>query len=386
MKINRLNLAAASIAALLTLAPALPLHADAARTLQLAPHHARDLTAEKLSGQDVKGVDGKTLGTIKDFAIAADGSPVYALVSAGGVFGMGDKLRLIPTNALQPDVARGRNGFHVQLDQTRWNQMLTVDGRSMDSGAYRFSREQHDQLSAHFAGTNYRPIAIRGDGTSLVRASTLRGKDVRSGAEEVGEIEGVVIDLNSSSASVLLETEDEFAGSEQTVLIPFNKLALNAPKAEFIPVSLTRDDFVRLQTENVRLQNNTARVQHVQDEPRPATYAASASDEAPQPRKPAVISNPNYDARNTHQDLTPTGRANTRQDPEELLEIGARSVRDLLKAEPAFANARIDVKPQHGHLVLTGTVNSQQLRDRIYATAKGATGFPVLNNITVDLD
>ena len=383
MKTKRLALTAAAIAALLTITPALT-HASPGRdTVQIAPENARNLTADKLAGQDLKGLDGKSLGTIKDFAIATpEGSPVYAIVSAGGTLGMGDKLRLVPTNALIPDVARGRNGFNVQLDQAGWNQIATIEPQSLDSGSYPFTREQHEQLTMHFRGAEHRGASIRG-GATLIRASALRGKDVRAGAEEVGEIEGVVIDLNASSASVLLETDDDFSGTNQDVVVPFNKFTLNAPKAEFIPVSLTRNDFAQLPARDVQ---TAARVQ---TEPRLTANMTSAPADMPQPRKPAVISNSaNYNsaAANVNNDLAPTGRADARQDPQELLEIGARSVRDLLRAEPAFADSRIDAKAQHGHIVLTGAVSSEQLRQRIFATAKGATGFPVLNNIPVDLD
>jgi len=52
--------------------------------------------AKKIIGQDVKGTDGSKIGDIKDLAIDLHNNKVaYAIVSTGGVLGVGDKLHAV---------------------------------------------------------------------------------------------------------------------------------------------------------------------------------------------------------------------------------------------------------------------------------------------------
>jgi sporulation protein YlmC with PRC-barrel domain len=57
--------------------------------------------ASKITGAKVKNTTGDSLGDIKDLVIdPSNGQVVYAVVSFGGVMGMGDKLFAIPWRAL----------------------------------------------------------------------------------------------------------------------------------------------------------------------------------------------------------------------------------------------------------------------------------------------
>ena len=57
--------------------------------------------ASKITGAKVKNTTGESLGDIKDLVIdPANGQVVYAVVSFGGLMGMGDKLFAIPWRAL----------------------------------------------------------------------------------------------------------------------------------------------------------------------------------------------------------------------------------------------------------------------------------------------
>jgi len=57
--------------------------------------------AKKLIGQDVKGTDGEKIGDVKDLAIDLHNNKVaYAIVSTGGVLGMGDKLHAVSFDRL----------------------------------------------------------------------------------------------------------------------------------------------------------------------------------------------------------------------------------------------------------------------------------------------
>lgn len=62
------------------------------------------MSSSSLEGEDVRNQEGEDLGNIKDFVIDCDsGKVAYAVLSYGGVLGMGDKLFAVPMNALQLD-------------------------------------------------------------------------------------------------------------------------------------------------------------------------------------------------------------------------------------------------------------------------------------------
>jgi len=70
--------------------------------------HARDkrgvLKASELLGMKVQGIDGKSLGSIKDLVIdPEDGDIEYAVLDFGGFAGIGDKYFAVPWEALKLD-------------------------------------------------------------------------------------------------------------------------------------------------------------------------------------------------------------------------------------------------------------------------------------------
>ena len=65
--------------------------------------------ADTLLGNDVYNRDGEDLGDIKEFMIdMRTGKVAYAVLSFGGILGMGDKLFAVPWAALTLDTANKR--------------------------------------------------------------------------------------------------------------------------------------------------------------------------------------------------------------------------------------------------------------------------------------
>ena len=65
--------------------------------------------ANTLLGNDVNNKDGEDLGDIKEFMIdMASGKVAYAVLSYGGVLGLGDKLFAVPWPALKLDTVNKR--------------------------------------------------------------------------------------------------------------------------------------------------------------------------------------------------------------------------------------------------------------------------------------
>ena len=70
--------------------------------------------ADTLLGNDVYNRDGEDLGDIKEFMIdMASGKIAYAVLSYGGVMGLGDTLFAVPWAALQLDTVNKRFTLNV---------------------------------------------------------------------------------------------------------------------------------------------------------------------------------------------------------------------------------------------------------------------------------
>lgn len=62
------------------------------------------LSASSLKGNKVRNPQGENLGTIEDFMLdTSTGEVSYAVLSFGGVMGIGDKLFAVPLQALRTD-------------------------------------------------------------------------------------------------------------------------------------------------------------------------------------------------------------------------------------------------------------------------------------------
>ena len=66
--------------------------------------HPRVLSANSIIGNKVVNTEGEQLGNIKDLMVDLDDSQIaYAVLSFGGLLGLGDKLFAIPLDALTID-------------------------------------------------------------------------------------------------------------------------------------------------------------------------------------------------------------------------------------------------------------------------------------------
>ncbi|MEH0167563.1 PRC-barrel domain-containing protein [Paucibacter sp. JuS9] len=73
--------------------------------------------ANTLLGNDVHNKDGESLGDIKEFMVdMASGKVAYAVLSFGGVLGLGDKLFAVPWAALALDTTNKRFTLNVPKD------------------------------------------------------------------------------------------------------------------------------------------------------------------------------------------------------------------------------------------------------------------------------
>lgn len=76
------------------------------------------ISSEKVDGTAVYNRDGERLGTIHHFMVGKrDGRVRYAVMSFGGLFGMGERFHPLPWDVLTYDTDKG--GYAVDLDKDR---------------------------------------------------------------------------------------------------------------------------------------------------------------------------------------------------------------------------------------------------------------------------
>ena len=76
------------------------------------------ISSEKVDGTVVYNPEGERLGTIHHFMVGKrDGRVRYAVLSFGGLFGMGERFHPLPWDVLTYDTDKG--GYVVDLDKDR---------------------------------------------------------------------------------------------------------------------------------------------------------------------------------------------------------------------------------------------------------------------------
>ena len=102
------------------------------------------MAADTLEGDNVVNLDGKDLGTIQDIMIDVQrGRVAYAVMSCGGLLGVGDKLFAIPWSALTLDA--DRKCFVLDADPERFKKAPGFDKDHWPSMAdNRWANQVHD--------------------------------------------------------------------------------------------------------------------------------------------------------------------------------------------------------------------------------------------------
>lgn len=76
------------------------------------------IASDKVEGTNVYNRDGEKLGSVKNFMVGKRSGRVdYAVMSFGGLFGMGERYYPLPWDTLDYDTDRG--GYVVDIDKQR---------------------------------------------------------------------------------------------------------------------------------------------------------------------------------------------------------------------------------------------------------------------------
>lgn len=434
-------------------------------------------TMKDFVGQKIQGADRQELGTIKDFMIdTKTGKIAYAVVASGGH----ETLRLVQQSSLRPN-ANGE-GFTAQLDKASFDALETIDQQRLDSDRVARISPQSQQISdATTAGTTPPPPPIGStpapvvtaqsasagttdgtvasattppvevtaapstssqksgetpDVTHLSRATTLTGKTVKAGNEELGRIEQLAFDLSQGTAMAVLEAKGESGGGAATFHVPLSALQFPPEDGETVTTTLTRAALSQAQAGGATAATTSSRTGAATDEVltptgRPSANSATgasavstssgategrsitatgvdidrsrsgpgidasapvsapaeggkAKTETPTPpRSTAGNIDRTSPAATTEGSLPPTGRGEG--NPHAQTGAAASAIRAALEKDPALSGNAIEVKEAGRKVMLRGTVATEQLKDQVESVAKtAAAGAEIDNKIKVD--
>lgn len=116
------------------------------RDKSVETNETHDLIAsDKVEGTAVYNRDGEKLGTIKNFMVGKrSGQVEYAVLSSGGLFGMGERNYPLPWNTLDYDTQKG--GYLVNIDKEKLK-----SGPSFEKGRDpTFDRDYNQSISRHY--------------------------------------------------------------------------------------------------------------------------------------------------------------------------------------------------------------------------------------------
>lgn len=225
------------------------------QSLQSMSQNMRGTHASELLGRDIRTPQDEDLGQLSDFVIdAQSGKVLYAVVASGGVVGIGQTLRAVPVTALKQSSSSGSEQMLINIDQAKWDQAPTFEKNQLASLSHDQRGQELHQYYGQTAPSRTQPssrtqqgVATQGDrqttqgAAQLVLATDIIGQDVRSGSQEVGSVEDVIIQLRSRSAAALLDPADSLADANRSFLVPFNKLTRD--NEGNLSATLSREDF-----------------------------------------------------------------------------------------------------------------------------------------------
>lgn len=197
-----------------------------------APEHLKLWLSDDVIGMKVVSKTDDSLGKIEDVIVHPGGRASYAVLSYGGVLGMGDKLFAMPWSVLKSaDSNTDKKGSDVSLvlplEQQRLKSAPGFDKKNWPTTANADWTKDIDAYYVGDANPNSRQPIEAGATKSIItwRVTELEGTMVStSGDESLGKIEEVAIDTNGRVCYVTISVGGFLGMGDKHVAVPWDAL------------------------------------------------------------------------------------------------------------------------------------------------------------------
>jgi sporulation protein YlmC with PRC-barrel domain len=185
------------------------------------------LSAQSLIGDEVRNLENQMLGRIEDIMIdIPTGRVAYAVLSFGGIMGMGNKLFALPWQALRIDERRRQ--VNVDVDKTYLRQ---APGFDKDNWPDMTDLSWSNRVHGFWMGRDGDVLHRR-----VMSAGSLAGDSVRNPAgEDLGTIEATMVDLaDGRVVYAVLEFGGTLGFGTKFFAVPWRVLRLNEDEKRFV--------------------------------------------------------------------------------------------------------------------------------------------------------
>ena len=187
---------------------------------------------DNLIGMKVVSETGESLGKIEDIVVHPGGEISYAVLSFGGLLGMGDKLFAMPwtvLKAVEPETAEkdSASSLVLSLDKERLKTAPGFDKKHWPAMANPDWAKDIDSFYAGNANPNTKRPVEAAARTSVItwRATELKGTDVKTPTgEKLGDIEELAIDTNGRVSYAILSVGGFLGMGDKLVAVPWGNL------------------------------------------------------------------------------------------------------------------------------------------------------------------
>ena len=170
------------------------------------------MRTSELIGAKVRDSQGREIGEIEDVVLDLQGGRVHAAVlSFGGVMGVGEKHFAFPVSQLKP--GKDKNQFTMNIDKQKLE-----NAQGFEQGQWPAMDDEYWGRVGGQASAGATKSQGQKQKMALVRASELDGKSVQDkSGQDVGEIQDVVVDLKSGQLrNIVIDVNDGGQARVQT--------------------------------------------------------------------------------------------------------------------------------------------------------------------------
>jgi len=191
--------------------------------------------ASDLVGMKVVDKQGESLGKIEDVVVHPGGEASYAVLSFGGVLGMGDKLFAMPWSvlrAVEPNTAKkdSADSLVLPLDKERLKAAPGFDKKNWPTIANPDWTKEIDSYYAKDLKSNTKQPVEAAARTSVItwKVSELKGANVMTPTgEKLGDLKELAIDTNGRVNYVAVSVGGFLGLGDKLVAVPWGSLTFS---------------------------------------------------------------------------------------------------------------------------------------------------------------